>query len=162
MANDPPYTIEWYIDENDRDVVRDWIDDLTPLQRRAIGVAMYEILQHEGEKVVESEFGKHLGQGLYEFRVRQGPEEILKRSKRLAGDSLFEKLRESVSDAQRRKADAERILLRVFFHPHGDKLLLLVGAYDKGRHPSKKHQQAAIEAARKRLAEWKRSGRSVV
>jgi hypothetical protein len=75
VAKESPYTLEWYLDEKGRDVVRAWIlDDLTPWQRRAIGVAMFEILQHEGEKVVESEFGKHLGEGLYEFRVRQGPE----------------------------------------------------------------------------------------
>ena len=121
MAFGPPYTIEWYIDENNRDVVRDWINELTPLKRRAIGVAMYEILQHEGEKVVESEFGKHLGQGLYEFRVRQGPGEILKRSKRVAGDSLLEKLR---------KTDAERILLSPKILRHHDLKIYDLRIYD--------------------------------
>lgn len=159
MTDEAPYTLEWYLDENDRNVVHDWIvKELTSYQRQTIGVAMYEILQHEGEKVVDGEFGDHLGGGLYEFRVRQGPDEILKRSKR---EGLAEKLRASVQEA-RRKKNPEKILLRVFFHPHGDKLVLLLGGYDKADDPSPRRQQEEIKIARRRLEEWKRSGRSVI
>jgi hypothetical protein len=149
VAEDAPYTLEWYIDETGRNVVQEWIlDDLTPAQRRTIGVAMFEILQHEGQNVVESEFGKALGEGLYEFRVRQHASQILKRTGR-----------EQATHGPETGTD-EKILLRVFFHPHGDKLILLVGGYDKGANPAERHQQKQIELARKRLEEWKRSGRS--
>lgn len=158
---EPPYTIEWYLDEDGKDAVRDWIEGLTPYQRRTIGIAMFEILQHEGASVVESEFGTHLGQGLFEFRVRQGPDEIIKRSRRPeAARSLMDKLRATVAAETQRKSTAENVLLRVFFHAHGDRLILLLGGYDKGRDPSKKRQQSEIDAARMRLTEWKQSGRS--
>lgn len=155
--DEPHYTIEWYLDENGRNVVHDWITkDLTPTQRRVIGLAMYEILQHEGEQVADGEFGSHLGDGLWEFRVRQGGDEILSRSRR---PSLRARLRAANST---KKRDSERILLRVFFHAHGDKLILLLGGYDKGRYPAKKRQQKEIAEARKRLADWQHSGRSQV
>ncbi len=51
-------------------------------------------------------------------------------------------------------------MLRVFFHPHGDKLILLLGGYDKGARPSAKRQQAEIEIARKRLAHWRERQKS--
>ena len=49
-----------------------------------------------------------------------------------------------------------RILLRVFCHAHGDRVILLVGGYDKGEHPSPRRQNAEIELARTRLRDWQR------
>ena len=47
-----------------------------------------------------------------------------------------------------------KVLFRVFFHPHGNKLLLLLVAYNKAKHPSPSYQNAQIRLARKRLADW--------
>jgi len=74
---------------------------------------------------------------------RYDSEEILARTGRLR----------RATNRIRRKS--ERILLRVFFHPHGDKLILLLGGYDKGRFPGKRHQQRAIAVARQRLEVWR-------
>ena len=52
-------------------------------------------------------------------------------------------------------APPEKILLRVFVHFHGDKILLLLGGYDKGKTPKPKRQQREIERARKLLAQFK-------
>jgi hypothetical protein len=41
----PPYTLEFYEDEHGHEPVLDWLRGLTPSKRRAIGVAMFEILQ---------------------------------------------------------------------------------------------------------------------
>ena len=49
----------------------------------------------------------------------------------------------------------DKILLRLFFHPHGDKLLLLLCGYDKLGHPSKTYQQTEIAEARALLKHWK-------
>lgn len=54
------------------------------------------------------------------------------------------------------QADSRAMLLRVFFSVHGNKVVLLLGGYDKGRHPAKSHQQSQIRLARERLAAWKR------
>ena len=133
------YEVEFYEDANGHSPVHDWIMDLSSSHRRALGVAMHEILQYEGVNVCDSEFGKALGEGLYEFRLRHDSDEILGRKRPL----------------HKRLYPKEKVLLRVFFHPHGDKLILLVGGYDKRRFPGRKRQQKEIEAARKRLNEWK-------
>jgi phage-related protein len=67
----PPYTLEFYEDEHGHEPVLDWLRGLTPSKRRAIGVAMFEILQYEGPHVVGTNFGKGLGGGVFEFRLDQ-------------------------------------------------------------------------------------------
>jgi hypothetical protein len=72
------YTIEFYADpETGREPVLDWInDDLTAFQRRSIGLAMSEILEVNGINICDTEYGKNLGGGLFEFRLRHGADEI--------------------------------------------------------------------------------------
>jgi len=49
----------------------------------------------------------------------------------------------------------EKILLRVFVHFHGDRLVLLLGGYDKGKDDSEKRQRAEIKVAQSALRAWK-------
>ena len=120
------FTLEFYEDEHgDRPVLRWLREDLTPTQRRAIGVALREILEHEGIGVCRTAYGKQLGDGLFEFRLRHDAAEILR----------------SVGKSARPEARSERILLRVFCHAYGDRIVLLLGGYDKGADPSAKRQQ---------------------
>lgn len=125
----PAYEIEFYETEDGDQPARRWMkEELTPTKRRAIGTAMNRILAQEGVNVCATEWGKGLGDGLYEFRLR---------------DELHE------------QGITERILLRVFFHPYGNKIILLLGGYDKGEHPSSKRQQKEIAEARKRLDDFR-------
>jgi len=136
-----PYTIEFYADpETGREPVLDWInDDLTPFQRRSIGLAMSEILEVNGINICDTEYGKNLGGGLFEFRLRHGADDIA---------AMFTTRR---PDAK----DKEPILLRIYCHAYGDKIVLLLAGYDKGADPSKKHENKEIQLARKRLTEFK-------
>lgn len=122
------YELEFYEDERgDRPVLR-WIrEELTPTQRAALGRAMRAVLQERGVGVCGTEFGKQLGKGLFEFRLRRSVEE-----------------------------EGERILLRVFCHAYGNRVLLLLGGHDKGADPSPRRQDAEIAVARRRLADWQR------
>jgi hypothetical protein len=52
------------------------------------------------------------------------------------------------------------ILLRVFCHAHGQKIVLLLAAYDKGKEPSAKRQNTEIHRAKQRLTRWKGSQRT--
>lgn len=53
------------------------------------------------------------------------------------------------------RSDApEVVLLRVFVHFHGAKLILLIGGYDKGRDPSERQQQREIREARRILTQF--------
>jgi hypothetical protein len=45
------------------------------------------------------------------------------------------------------------------WHAHGDKLILLLGAYDKGQDVSKKRQQEEIRTAKARLKMWEQQQR---
>jgi phage-related protein len=134
------FTLEFYEDEHGDEPVLRWLRGLSPIQRRAIGVAMAEILQVEGVNVCRGPYGKQLGDGLFEFRLRHDAAEILR----------------GLGTPFRDEPGSERVLLRVFCHAHGDHLILLLGGYDKGSDPSRRRQQREIEIARTRLADFRR------
>lgn len=135
------FELRFYEDEHGRSPVLRWLrEELTPTQRRAIGVALAEILQAEGIGVCRTGYGKQLGDGLFEFRLRHDAAEILR----------------SLGKPARPEPHGERILLRVFCHAHGNRIVLLLGGYDKGADPSPKRQQREIATARTRLADYRR------
>lgn len=137
------FRLEFYEDEHGDSPVLRWLrEQLTPVQRRAIGVAMAEILQADGVGVCRSGYGKQLGDGLFEFRLRHDAAEIL----------------QSLGKRASAEPGHERILLRVFCHAYGDRIVLLLGGYDKGADASRRRQQREIAEARKRLAAFKRRG----
>lgn len=108
--------------------------------------------QVHGAEVCRGHWGKKVHEdGIYEFRLRMTGRQVLNLEAEIRGISE-EEARERLGID--RSAD---ILLRVFFHPYGDKLLLLLGGYDKGVDPSPKGQQAEIKIARGRLGAWRRA-----
>jgi hypothetical protein len=52
------------------------------------------------------------------------------------------------------------VLLRVFCHAHGHRVILLLAGYDKGADPSRKRQQREIDVARRRLADFQAQERA--
>ena len=140
-----PYELEFY-EKDGREPVRDWLDSLTEHKRAAAMRALSIVLADQGIGVVQSEFGKALGGGLYEFRIRY------------SARGIVEKFRPGMT-ARLGPFPDDAVLLRVFFHPHGDRLILLLAAYDKGADPSEKRQQREIKIARKRLHAWRQANR---
>ncbi len=130
------YELEFFAEDDGTKPVLAWIkNDLTPTQRRAMGTAMRRVLQANGVGVCSSPWGKQLGDGLFEFRVR------------LTGQQML-----NAGWAKPGSIDAsEQILLRVFCHAHGQRLILLLAGYDKGSEPSGRRQRREIETARARL-----------
>ena len=137
-----PFTIEFYEDpRTGRPPVYEWIvRDLSPYQRRALGTAMSEVLQRYGVEVCGTEYGKHLGDGLFEFRLRHDSDEIIAKHTDKTPDD---------------EPDEAPIFLRVFCHAYGQRIVLLLGGYDKGRYPSDRRQDKEILLARKRLGEMR-------
>jgi len=137
FAGPPRFKIEFYADEFGEKPGLRWIrKDLSATKRRALGMAMNEVLQRHGAQVVgERSWGRHLGMGLFEFRVDRtvSPEAEI----------------------------TERIALRVFCHAYGDRMILILHGYDKGRSPSSRRQQREIRVARARLAAWRDATRDV-
>lgn len=147
--NPEHWEMEFYEDASGNEPCKNFIEALSPAKKSAIRAALVNILGRQGPNVCETEFGKPLGKGLYEFRLRHHESEILARVR----PDLAKKIQE---------AEPGRILLRVFFHPYGDRLILLIGGYDKGDDPSEKRQQREIQAARKALKDWQDGQRRAV
>src|SRR2546421_5062814 len=119
MARRTGFELVFYQDAAERQPVRDWLrNDLSPEERRTVGAAMRHLLQEQGMGVCGTAFGRQLGGGLFEFRLRES-----------------------------------NLLLRVFCHAYGDKVILLIAAYDKSEDPSAIRQQKEIELARRRLTD---------
>ncbi len=56
-----------------RQPVLEWLrDDVSVRTRRVVGTALREILQEQGLRVWGTPFGRQLGGGLFEFRLREG------------------------------------------------------------------------------------------
>jgi hypothetical protein len=122
--------------------VRDWLrGDLDKSKARALGVAMFHILQQEGIAVCSTEYGKPISKGLFEFRLRHSAQEVLHNLGLLP------------TDEPRAKAE-EDVLLRVYCHAYGDKIILLLAGYDKGEAPSKQRELREIRLAEARLKDF--------
>jgi hypothetical protein len=122
-----------------REPIEKWLAGLSTIKRDAVVAALSNVLARRGPDVCESEWGKNLGQGLYEFRIRHTAEETA---------AMF-------AGGERGGKNGPAIVLRVFFHAHGKRVILLLGGYDKGRDPSERRQQREIKVARGRLVDFR-------
>jgi len=102
---------------------------------------MFHILQQEGVGVCGTEYGKPISKGLFEFRLRHSVQEVLHNLGLLPADE------------PRTRAE-EDVLLRVYCHAYGSKVILLVAGYDKGDAPSKRREQKEIRLAETRLKDF--------
>jgi len=134
----PKFELVFFVEDDGKPVVRDWLRSLSLTKKQVLGTAMREILQELGLEICGTEFGKQLGKGLFEFRLRQKTGEV-----------------RGVRGGKGPKLPPEAILLRVFCHAYGDCIVLLLGGYDKGEDTSTKRQAKEIEEARARLRRWK-------
>lgn len=144
MTGGGTWELEFYQDENGREPCRIWIQDLSREKRLAVETALEYVLAVRGLDVVETEFGKALGKGLYEFRLRWTAKEEAEK----VGVVLAET-----------PAESESILLRVFFCTAGRKIILLLSGYDKGVDGGSRRQDAEIARARKYLTAYREAGR---
>lgn len=117
-----------------------FIDDLSDFKFIALDTAIDRVLSVRGIDLVRTEWLKALGDGLHEFRVRHDADEI----GRMFG-----------GDAPEVDGQPEKVLLRVFVHFYGQKVVLLLGGYDKGDDPKERRQQREIAEARRLLRQFK-------
>ncbi|MEZ5095041.1 MAG: hypothetical protein R2731_02285 [Nocardioides sp.] len=134
------WTAEFYEDAEGRRPVEVWMGDLGEIEFGALATAIEEILEKDGIALASTPWLRALGEGLHEFRVRHDAATI----KALYADSGASK-----------PAKPAKILLRLFVHFHGQKVILLLHGYDKGGDDSPRRQNKEIEEARKRLRAWR-------
>jgi putative component of toxin-antitoxin plasmid stabilization module len=118
-----------------------FLSDLSDFKVDAVTVAIDRILTVQGIGLVRTEWLKALGDGLHEFRVRHTGAEV---ARLFGGD-----------DIPPPDGPTEKVLLRVFVHFHGQKIILLLGGYDKGDDPKERRQQREIQAARRLLTQFR-------
>jgi hypothetical protein len=143
----PAWILEFY-EEDGREPVLDFLRGLDEVKEQALAAALRNVLAYDGIGVCGSSWGKWAqgAPGIFEFRVRHDAATIL-RERGLPVPA-------NLDTAQ------ANILLRVFCHAHGQKIVLLLAAYDKGKEPSAKRQNAEIHRAKQRLTRWKGSQRT--
>jgi putative component of toxin-antitoxin plasmid stabilization module len=141
--SDGPWQLEIYETEKGHQSFTAWAKKLSDTKFVALDAALRVVLAQRGLDLARTEWLKALGDGLHEFRVRHDADEI----------------RQMFGGQGARVRPRERILLRVFVHFHGSRVVLLVGGYDKGKDPGERKQQREIGRARKNLADWRRRQR---
>lgn len=117
-----------------------FVNDLSDFKFVALDTAIDRVLSERGIDLARTEWLKPLGEGLHEFRVRHDAGEIAK---------MFG------GEAQAATSRREAVLLRVFVHFYGTKVVLLLGGYDKGDDPKARRQRREIAQARMLLAQFK-------
>ena len=133
------WTTEVYADERTgKAPLAAWVTGLSDPKFAALDAAIKHVLEVRGLELAGSAWLKPLGGGLHEFRVRHDAATI---------GRMF--AREAFAHAT-----DESILLRVFCHFYGDRVILLMSGYDKGRDTSEKRQQTEIQTARTLLTAW--------
>ncbi|HEY5473978.1 MAG TPA: hypothetical protein VIK32_12395 [Candidatus Limnocylindrales bacterium] len=138
------FTLEFYQSPDGDEPARRWMQKrLSAPQRRALDTALRLILAVHGVGVCRSSYGRHVGRGLFEFRLDEDEATLLHKWS-------------PASTAPRPATSGDRILLRVFCHAHGDRIVLLLGGYDKGADPSRRKQRLEIARARARLDDFLR------
>lgn len=133
------WEVEFFEDDSGRQPVREFLLSLEPDKRAALIAAIEMILIPRGLDVCATEYGRQLGEGLFEFRVRHDETVIRGQSPGSRSES-------------KRRGD---IVLRVFCHAYGEKVILLLGGYDKGADASPRRQSREIEQSRKRLRSFR-------
>jgi hypothetical protein len=136
----------WSTDVYDSTFQRWFAKELDQYEQVVLDAAIENILEVYGIDICEGEWGKALGHGLYEFRVRQ---------------SLHAIRTHGMATPPAAKPGEDRtVLLRVFVTFHGAKVVLLLHGLNKGKDSSPRRQNAEIARARKLLKQWQRESRS--
>lgn len=130
------WTIEYQGDRFER-----FLLSLHYYEQAVLLAAIEHVLKALGPDICAGEWGRPLGGGLYEFRIRKSLQSILSS----AG-----------VDVSGDVPKGGQVLIRVFCTFHGDKIVLLYHGYDKAADPSPKRQQREIRRARKLHDQWQR------
>ncbi len=130
------WTVEFYCDDSGREPCREWADSLSVQKKAAFQAVLQLVLIPRGLDIVGSEYGKALGQGLYELRIRWTAAEVAHKLTGLDAADV---------------GPPEKVLLRIFFCTAGRKIILLMSGYDKADDPTERRQNREIQRARKMI-----------
>lgn len=140
----PTYTIEMFErDGNPDDVpyLRWFLHELTRPKQLAAKAGVERILAYLGSAVVDTDWGDNLQDSVCELRIKRTAAETEAWWRSHYGLPYPE------------PEPHVEVLLRIYFHAYGDKVILLLGGFDKGAHPN--HEQAEVKQAKANLRNWR-------
>ena len=116
------------------------MDSLSDVKFAALSAAIELVLVPNGLKLIGTPWLKHVEKGIFEFRIKYSAADIKAMYANLEINSPM---------------PPAKILIRLFIHFHGSKIILLLNGYDKARNDKPKRQQMEIKLARLRLQRWR-------
>jgi len=158
-AEPPPaeWTVEVWEDDHGHAPFVAWFDKLDQYEQAVVDAVIEQILVPLGMDVCATEWGKALGDGLYEVRIRRPLSAIRTwgKSGALVTDEPGDAADDDPSVDEAPGMADRSVLLRIFCTFHGSKVVLLFQGYDKGADASEKRQQREIRSARRHLKAWR-------
>ena len=139
----PEWSIEIWAPKGKRAPFETWFDKLDENDQAIVDAVIEKVLKRLGIDICDSTWGKPLGDGLYEVRIKESLHSIIN------GDKPEEEW-ETLSPGAERP-----VLFRIFCAFYGGKIVLLFQGYDKKKDPSAKRQQQEIAKAKKEYKAWK-------
>ena len=137
------WTVEaWEDDRTGKCPFAVWFGKLDQYEQAVVDAVIENIVKPLGMDICDTEWGKPLGGGLYEVRIRRTLSAVRTWGSPASGD------------AEAPVAGEHAVLLRLFVTFHGDHVVLLFQGYDKGKDPSARRQEKEIKTARKHLRSW--------
>lgn len=138
--NEQGWKVEVWEDARGRSPFDVWFNKLPQYEQAVVDAVIEHILTPLGRDICNTEWGKPLGDGLYEVRIRRTLTAI-----RTWGAT------QGVGGGPQER----QVLLRLFVTFHGSRVVLLFHGYDKGKDPSVRRQKREIAQARKMLRAWR-------
>jgi hypothetical protein len=140
---DEPFTLQFHQSLDGRVPAREWMRRLPSHKRRALAAALHLVLATHGLGVCATPYGRQLGRGLFEFRLDEDEA------------TLCRKWGAKAIPPTAPPSSGGRILLRIFCHATGARVILILEGYDKGKDPSPRRQQREIARARAHLNDFR-------
>lgn len=143
MANTPhlagPYVAEFYESPNGYVPVKTWLDKLDETESAAMISAIENVLEREGMALIGTRWLTQVTKGVFEFRLNLAAADI---------KGMY------AQSGKNGPTPPAKIVLRLFVHFYGAKVILLLNGYDKLADSSSRRQQKEIALAVQRLTSW--------
>lgn len=140
---DSPWAVEVWEDKFGHSPFWASYDKLDEYDQAVLDTVIEHLVSREGMNLISSEWGKALGQGLYEIRIRRDL------------TALINGLNPQGSAPPTSRDAKRKVLLRIFCTFHGNRVVLLFHVYNKRKDPSDRRQQKEIARARNYLKAFK-------
>jgi hypothetical protein len=109
------WTVEFFEDDQGRQPVREWLQSLDALKRASAIAAIEVVLTDLGLNVCGTEYGKQLGSGLFEFRIRHD-EAVIRGKTGAESDCASSASALRPSDAPERSSSSMHAVLTNVYH----------------------------------------------